>query len=32
MKFGVDVLYIKLSNKWEFCEIRYRRSLEKIVQ
>jgi len=32
MKFGTDVLYKKLSNKWEFCEIRYRRFLQKIVQ
>jgi len=29
MKFGIDVLYKKLSNKWEFYEIRYRRSLQK---
>jgi ribosome-associated toxin RatA of RatAB toxin-antitoxin module len=29
MKFGVDVLYKKLSNKWEFYEIRFRGSLQK---
>ena len=29
MKFGVDVLYKKLSNNWEFREIPYRRSLQK---
>jgi len=32
MKFGVNVLYKKLSNKWEFHEIRYKRALQKIVQ
>jgi len=32
MKFGVNVLYKKLSNKWEFYEIRCKRSLQKIVQ
>jgi len=30
MKFGVNVLYKKLSNKWKFCEIRHRRSLKKL--
>ena len=29
MKFGINVLYKKLSNKWEFYEIRCKRSLQK---
>jgi len=32
MKFGIDVFYKKLSNKWQFYEIRYRRFVQKIVQ